>query len=450
MKGCLSERVSKTTRVRAVLLAAVGVLLSAPAALGQISFEAEPINYHAAVANDPVAKLQRRMDSGEVTLRFTPEHGYLESVLGQLRVPLSSQVLVFSKTSFQLQRIYPKRPRALYFNDEVYIGYCQEGDVVEVASVDPSLGTIFYTLEQQPDAAPQFVRDKGQCLICHASARTQDVPGTLVRSVFADNSGQPVLGSGTYTTDHTSPLRERWGGWYVTGTHGRQRHMGNVIVTNRRAPEQLNRDDGANVTTLAGLIDTQPYLTPHSDIVALMVLEHQTQMHNVLTRANFECRSALNYDQVMNQALNRPADQRSPSADRRISAAAERVLEYMLFRNEPPLSDPVEGTSTFAQGFPAEGPRDRGGRSLRDMDLRTRLFKYPCSYLIYSPSFDALPNAIKDRIYERLWQVLTVQDTSPTFGHLGLTDRQIILEILLETKQDLPAYWVRHRSAPAP
>ncbi|MGE3779498.1 MAG: hypothetical protein AB7F89_20080, partial [Pirellulaceae bacterium] len=240
--------------------------------VGQLMFEAAPIDYHEVGANDPVARLQKRLDAGEVTLAFDKWHGYLPAVLEQLQVPVSSQGLVFSQTSFQLRKISPSRPRAVYFCDDVYIGWCQYGDVVEVSAVDSQLGAVFYTLEQEESSRPRFVRDKGQCLTCHASSRTQGVPGHLVRSVFADRGGVPLLGSGTFTTDHTSAMAERWGGWYVSGTHGDQRHMGNVMVQNKRDPESLDREAGANVVDLSKLVDTTPYLSPHSDLVALMVL----------------------------------------------------------------------------------------------------------------------------------------------------------------------------------
>ncbi|MCA9220527.1 MAG: hypothetical protein KDA71_09390 [Planctomycetales bacterium] len=410
-------------------------------ALAQLEFERPPIDYLKRETRDPVAQLQQRIDRGEVKLEFDDRQGYLASVLQLLDIPVSSQALVFSKTSFQLRRIAPAHPRAIYFNDDNYIGWVQQGDVVEVASVDPEQGAIFYTLSLDPTEKPKFVRDRGQCLTCHASSRTQGVPGHLIRSVFAEASGQPLLGSGTFTTNHESPFSERWGGWYVTGTHGSMRHMGNVLAS-RHEPENLDRESGANVLELSDRFRTSPYLTPHSDIVALMVLEHQSQMHNALTFASYETRSALHYDQVMNEALDRPADHQSESTDRRIAAAGERILRHLLFTNEFQLESPVKGTSTFAEDFAAVGPRDPQGRSLRDFDLRTRMFKYPCSSLIYSASFDALPAPMKSYVTRRLGEILDGHDAkNPDFAHLTEADRQAIREILVATKPDLAACW---------
>ena len=413
-------------------------LVSGPSLLlAQVDFEQEPISYEVAPTHEAIVELQKKLDADQAKLEFTDEHGFLRSVLKELAIEPSSQVLVHSKTSFQLRKITPSRPRAVYFNDTSYVGWVQGGDVLEIMTTDPQQGQIFYTLTQEEDAHPKFIRDRGQCITCHASSRTQSVPGGLVRSVFVDASGQPHFGSGTFTIDHRSPFEERWGGWYVSGTHGKMRHMGNVISQDRQRPELLDREAGANVTDLSDKFNVAPYLAPHSDIVALMVLEHQTQMQNYLTHANFDSRSASHYDSVMNAALDRPMEHISDTTKRRIASAGDKALQYMLFCKEFPLTSPVQGSSTFAKDFQALGPRDSQGRSLRDFDLQTRMFKYPCSYLIYSPTFDGLPAAAKEYISNRLHDILTGKDESPEFAHLSAEDRRAILEILTETKPDL-------------
>ena len=225
----------------------------------------------------------------------------------------------------------------------------------------------------------------------------------------------PLFHAGGFVTDHRSPLSQRWGGWYVTGTHGSQRHMGNVFVEDRDHPDELDREQGANVTDLKGRIDTGMYLSPHSDIVALMALEHQTRMTNLITRVGWETRMAWRPegDQPGAEGAGGPIGE---SARRRIDNAAEALLKYMLFTDEALLDAPVEGTSTFATEFAARGPRDHAGRSLRDFDLTRRMFRYPCSFLIYSAAFDALPAPARDRIYRRLWEVLTGADQTPVYG----------------------------------
>lgn len=424
-------------------LAAVLFLFCLPSAsvVAQLPFDDEPINYSTATSHDPIAQLQDAIDSDKFELRFDAQKGYLPAVLEALEISPSTQMLVFSKTSFQARRINPKHPRALYFRDNAYVGWVQQGDVVEVASVDPKLGPIFYTLDQQRVDHPRFVRDKGQCMTCHASSRTKGVPGLLVRSVFPDRGGYPILGSGTFNIDHTSPLKHRWGGWYVTGNHGDQRHMGNEVVVDKSQPELLDTPLGSNVTDLSSRLDVTPYLTPHSDIVALMVLEHQSQMQNLITRAAFEARSAMWYDAIMNKALDRPAEHLSDSTGRRIDSAVEKLVKSLLFCDEAELTAPIQGTSKFTEEFARRGPFDAQGRSLREFDLQTRLFKYPCSYLIYSDSFAALPEVIKTAVFQRLWNLLTRQDRDPSYDHLTGHDRAAILGILRDTVPDLPAYW---------
>lgn len=396
------------------------------------SFDGPPIHYMSAKVNDPVARLSDKLASGATHLSYGNEHGYLESILEALDVPVSSQTLVFSKTSMQRNRISPRRPRAIYFNDDVYVGFCQQAEVLEFAATDPRQGATFYTLEQSRAESPEFIRDRGQCLTCHSSNRTQDVPGYLIRSVFANAGGMPEFGSGTFTTDHTSPLEERCGGWYVTGTHGRMRHMGNVIFEKREG--ELDREAGANLKTLDRLFPTSSYLSPHSDIVALMVMEHQTQMHNAMAWANYETRQAIHQSEIMNEALDRPRGILSESAERRIKRTTDRVLEYLLFREEFQLTSPIAGTSGYAADFRARGHCDSQGRSLRDLDLATRLFRYPCSYMIYSDAFDGLPDEVRSRVLLKLKGILEGRIESEKFDHLTDVDRKNILEILNETK----------------
>ncbi len=355
-------------------------------ASAQMDFEREPINYGKTPTHDAVVKLQSLLDSGKGELNFDEEHGYLKSVLQSLGIKPSSQVLVHSKTSFQLRRISPRHPRALYFNDESYVGWVQGGDVIEVMTTDPQQGEVFYTLSQEKSERPQFVRDRGQCIICHASSRTQAVPGGLVRSMFVDASGQPKYGSGTFNSDHHSPLENRWGGWYVTGTHGKMRHMGNVVSQSRLDSEEIDREAGANVTDLSDRFNVKPYLTPHSDLVALMVLEHQLQMHNYITAANFENRSATHSDGIMNAALDRPSDYVSDTTKRRVASAGDKLLRYLLFSEEFQLTSPVKGTSALCRRFSSARPAgqkravsSRSGFANSAAEISVQLFDlFPC------------------------------------------------------------------------
>jgi hypothetical protein len=372
-----------------------------------------------AVATDPIAELQQRMKAGQAKLEFEKEHGYLVPLLRALKIPISSQTLVFSKTSLQSERISPKTPRAIYFNDDVYVAWVQGSGLIEVMSTDPEKGSTFYVLSQERSDHPEFERSTGhECSVCHyvPEAAPKFVPRLLVSSVIPDTTGN-VEGTFPIETTDQSPMKERWGGWYVTGTHGNQLHAGNIVLP--RPASLFNgvpsaaTSKSSNVVDLRSFLDTTPYLTPHSDIVALMVLVHQKEVENLIVLAN----------------------SKGPAAAKE---TGEPLVKAMLFAGAAPLTAPVKGTSTFAAEFASQGPRDGRGRSLRDFDLQTRLFRYPLSYLIYSKSFDALPAGVKTYVYRRLREILGGEDKSATFAYLSAADRSAILEILRATKPDFP------------
>lgn len=422
------------------VLATASVMIAAPCyAVDEI--ERPPIEYSARTPDNRVSKLQASLADGEALLEHHEEWGYLPALLTALDVPVESQMLVFSKTSLQRHRISPGSPRAIYFNDDVYVGFCRSGEVLEVSAVDPQLGAVFYTLDQKESTRPRLVRQSENCLICHSSSRLEGIPGHLVRSLFVDSSGFPILSEGSYAVDHSTPFEQRWGGWYVTGTHGSQKHLGNLIVRGGEVPRPVENGQGQNVTQLNDRLPVEKYLTPHSDIVALLVLEHQTLVHNRLTKANFVTRQALHYEQELNRALGAPEDKRLDSTTRRIQGAGDDLVESLLLVGETKLTEPINGTSEYARKFSKAAPHDDEGRSLRNLDLQRRLFKYPCSFLIYSRAFDDLPVEVRDYVWKQLWDVLSNQNQAPQFAHLSAGDRQAIVEILRATKPDLPSYW---------
>jgi hypothetical protein len=421
---------------------AIALVFAVMATIGLAADENErpPIEYSRSTPDNCVSKLQSRMGSGEMQLEYSDQLGYLPSLLKALDVPVESQLLVFSKTSLQRHRISPRTPRAIYFNDDVYIGFCRSGDVLEVSAVDPQLGAVFYTLDQQKANQPHLLRQTDNCLVCHSSSRTDGVPGHVVRSLLVDSGGQPILSAGSYSVDHGTPLAQRWGGWYVTGTHGSQTHLGNLTVRGSAVPQPENAQ-GQNVTQLKDRLAVEEYLTPHSDIVALMVLEHQTLVHNRFTKANFAARQALQYETDMNRALGEPEGKRLDSTTRRIQSAGDDLVEALLLVGEAKLTAPIRGTSGYADSFSRRGPRDRQARSLRELDLERRLFKYPCSYLIYSQAFEELPREMRDYVWKRLGEVLSASGDTEPFAHLSKADRQAIVEILRDTKEGLPDDW---------
>ena len=331
---------------------------------------------------------------------------------------------MFSKTSFQRERIDPRHPRAIYFNDDSYVGYVPGSPLLEFSMADPKLGAVFYTLEQTETAKPRFVRND-QCLECHASAKTMGVPGHLLRSFGTDDIGVVDLNTGVSLVTHRTPLAERWGGWYVTGKHGRQTHRGNLVGKPAYAKQETTPNFLGNLTDLSRLFDTTEYFQSSSDIVALLVLEHQYHLHNFLTRVNYEATISLQQYGHLNY----------------LKSKVEGLVRYLLFVEEAPLTAAITGNTDFAKNFTARGPKDRQGRSLREFDLHTRLFKYPCSYLIYSDAFEQLPPAARDKVYARLYQVLSGKDSTPEFQKIPFATKQAILQILLDTKKNLPPEW---------
>jgi hypothetical protein len=391
-----------------------------PGETAQLAIDHPAIQYDTRPIDDRVTRLSRDLASGKTTLSRSVE-GYLPSLLRALDVNPDSQTLVFSKTSFQAARIEPRNPRALYFSDDVMVGYVRGSDLLELAALDPRQGMVFYSFDGQADP-PGFDR-RDACLQCHLSPGTLGIPGLLLASSYTDASGMPAFRGAQRITDHRTPLENRWGGWYVTGTHGDMRHLGNAVGHDPAHPELLDMHDTQNLTSLAKKFDARGYLSGFSDIVALMTLEHQTRMTNLMIRTGWEGRIA------------------DPAAKAQIDTDLESLVTYMLFADEASLHGPVEGVSTFTKSFPMRGPRDRHGRSLRDFDLNRRLFRYPLSYMIYSETFDSLPDAIRERVYQRLYDVLSGRDQSDKFKRLSAGDRQAVLEILRETKPGLPAYF---------
>lgn len=385
-----------------------------------------------APASDAIADLRRRLEAGDTSLEKRDRLGFLPALLAALDVPASSQGLVFSKTSFQANLISPDRPRAIYFSDDVYVGWVPGADVIELSTPDPVLGTAFYTLDQREPRAR--ITPQGEtCHQCHAGAMTSRVPGHLVRSVHPDPLGFPVMRWGSTLVDHTTPLGSRWGGWFVTGAIEDGLHRGNRVFH-----EPASGDDRAPRAAPLALADrARGYPSSGSDVVALLVLEHQVLVHNRIAQASAAAREAVTYEQALRPLLHPGSDpaRAAPleSTQKRLQAVVEPLLDALLFVAEAPLPAPLVAPSEFAARFAARGPRDAEGRSLRMLDLRRRLFRYPLSYLVYSPGFRSLHPLARTPILARLRDVLLGRDASPRFAHLGADERTAILAILRAT-----------------
>jgi hypothetical protein len=376
------------------------------------------IDYNSAPVNTAMTELNRKLDEGKATLTFDPTSGYLRSVLDALGVPIESQMLVYTQTSMQAPKINMQNPRGVYFNDNVSVAWVRGGTVLEAWAQDPRQGTVFYTLDQEPASAPRFGR-RLECVTCHVTWDTLGVPGPTVLTTFPRKTDRDYADG--HSVDHRSDIAERWGGWYVTGRRAPVRHMGNLpLFMSAPIPERA-----AARVSVEGAFDLAGYPTPYSDVIALMVFEHQTRMMNLITRAGWESRVGA----------TRKGDP-SVSATR-VRSAVSDLVDYMLFVDEAPLPERIEGSSGFAERFSAMGPHDAKGRSLRELQLDARLMRYPLSYMIYSPAFDALPGDAKDAAYRRLREVLSGGDSDPKFAHLTPPVRQAIIEILRDTKADV-------------
>jgi hypothetical protein len=392
-----------------------------------VSIDHAAIQYTTRPTNDAVAELNGKLQAGQAKLAFDGRLGYLRSVLAALDVPVESQTLVYSPTSFQTEHITEMTPRALYFNDTVAVGWVNGGDVLEVAALDPEQGEIFWALSQKPQQQPQFVRSR-QCLECHLSASTSGVPGLFVMSMLPLSDNQNEYAQG-WSVDDRTPIEDRWGGWYVTGARAPARHLGNVPV-NHVARSYVRATVAPVLATVTGKVEAGSYLTPYSDVVSLLILNHQVRMTNLLTRLGWEARLAVHN-----------ATGQAASVSPRVRDAANDVVDYMLFVDETNLPSNVSGSSGFAEAFSKKGPRDSKGRSLRDLDLGHHLLRHRCSYMIYAPAFDALPAPARQAVYDRLWDILSGKENDKRYGQLSLTERAAIVEILRETKKGLPDYF---------
>jgi hypothetical protein len=427
-----------------------GAVAQAPAQEQPLRYDVEypTLHYATAPRTDPVAQLENRIARGEVKLELGPR-GYLDSLLAALHVDPSSQTLVFSQTSLQSRRIRPETPRAIYFNDDVYVAWVQQGPI-EIGSLDPNLGPVFYLLDNRPGAG--FARELTRCLSCHDSYSLsgEGVPRFIVGSGYTGAEGQLVSHEGWILVADETPLKSRWGGWYVTGHHGKQVHLGNVLIRSSSDFQRLDELRVGNIDTLDGLFDTKSYLTNESDIVALMILEHQVNAQNAITRVNFDVRTAIDRERGFGNA-SRGYDQRLSDLSSEMRKTVEQLVEplvrALLFADETQLTDPIEGDPKFVEQFSSRAVRDPKGRSLRDLDMHTRMFRYPLSYTIYSPAFDALPRAAREAVYARVSAVLRGTDRTQGVPRLASDERDAMLDILTATKADF-ADWLS-RSAPA-
>ena len=403
-----------------VALAAILVVRLAPAASqsGSARSTATTTLDLDAVAGtrDPIARLNAQIKDGAVPFQYESSFGYLRPLLASLRIPIESQLLVFSPTSRQRDHITYRRPRAIYFSDNAAVGFLSGGEL-EVIAQEPGQGLVFYTLAQQPRDRPQLVRGT-DCMQCHLLPDTGGAGGLQMMSVLplADNRSDAAHG---WSVDDRTPFADRWGGWYVTGQSVPRLHLGNVPV--QHVPQSYVRAPSApRWSSVDGRIDSTTAPLSSSDVVALLALGHQVRTVNLMTELRWRTRAAV-----------------TPGVDQLV----RDLVDALVFAGAAPFPAPVRGAPEFLNGFASVGPRDAHGRSLRELDLNTRLLKYSLSYLIYSDTFDAIPDRAKALVYRRLWEVLSCADTSEPYSHMSPALRQDIVEILRDTKSDVSVHF---------
>ena len=423
----------------------IGALFSMGAAVSHAENEYEnaPIRYSDTVPNDAAQRLEKAQEDGKVKITREGDWEILKQLLKQFNIPFESQVMVFSKTSKQNDRIGPETPRVVYFGDNAYVGYCLGGSI-EVSVIDPKLGPIFYLADPHVDEKEpiRFTRDQS-CLSCHGGPFSPEVPGVIVRSVFPGAEGHPIMSQGSTVVDTSTPFSDRWGGWYVTGKHGTALHRGNVTAKEEGENVTMNFQAGANARSLEKFFDTSPYPRKVSDIVALMVLEHQTSTQNVLTKANQASMRAMFMQQSLQRELGEKVEtQPTGTARRIIDHCAEDVVDALLFKDEAALPEGgIEGDPAFQQAFTKNSPQTKDGRSLKDFQLLNRLFKYRCSYMVYSLTFRSLMPQLKETVLTNLWDVLGGKDPAGRYAYLAASEKKNIQKILAETLDGAPAAW---------
>ena len=427
--------------LRRLLVLGLAVTLNPAARAQQVEpSEEPPISYSATQAHDRATAINAAFLKKADEVRSLPAKKRLQWLLDELGIPVESQLLVFSKTSLQRDLINPETPRVLYFSDEAYVGWSVTGSF-EVAIFDAKLGTTFYLLDQHATKEEPLFERSGDCLLCHS--RHEHTPSLRTRSVFPDANGEPLSGSGGANIAPSTPLAERWGGWYLTGTKDPFQHRANLTGRKVEDFEGPNAMPTRNLATLEGVVDTRRYLLKTSDVVPMLMHDHQVHVHNVLSTANQDARIALHRWPAMREILGLPKD--APPQGSCVvvfDSQAEKILDALLCRDEAPW--PAEGLRSdgvFAKAYAKTRKPDTKGRSLRDLDLRTRLFTYRCSPLIYSQSFATLPKELRDIVLLRLSSGLRAFPPSPSFGHLADDERVAIHEILTATLPDLPAGW---------
>lgn len=385
-------------------------------------FDQPPHNYWQRPLKDRFTRLKARLASGEIPLDRSSEKAFLASLLKALDISPHSQMLVFSTTSLQLSLIKPSNPRALYFNEDVYVGFIPGGRI-EVLSLDPDLGGIYYIFNIPRGLESLNVERATRCMNCHAGDDTHRVPGLVIKSVIPGPGGGSLTAYRIGQTGHQIPFSERFGGWYVTGRSSITNHWGNL--TGRLSSEGLT----TYPLPPGERFDFAKYVVPTSDILPQLLHEHQAGFVNRVMEGTYRARSALAEGKGK---LN-------TSAAAELDRQAATIVRYALFADEAPLPQGgVEGDALFKRDFLGKRQAVQG-KSLKDFELKTRLFQYRCSYMVYSPVFQGMPEVLKMRVYQRMERALSEEQPDKDYAYLPKAEKRVIRQILKGTLRDWPA-----------
>lgn len=413
----------------------------------QVSFndyDQPPHNYYDGEPQDPASVLKRQIASGEKQPDLSSQIDYFRWLIQELSVPAESQTVVFSKTGLQRKVVSPHNSRALYFNDQTFITFIP-GGMTEIASYDPLRGPIFYILEgseTSPPAPAVRFNKRESCLVgCHAGSATNYLPGLLARSLYVDAMGNPmnVDAAGIVVNAislhenmaHTMPIKERWGGWFVTGSPANADHIGNILFQVRGGPPSP-----------APALAAQEKLLPHgssSDVLPLLVQDHQIGLLNQLYEVFYRWRTRLHLDNEKRKAAGQPElAQLDAAGVEYLGEHLEKLAGLFLFSGEAPLpAGGIKGDPAFITAFSRGKKTDGQGRSLRDLELKSHLLRHRCSHMIHSPQFEGMPAAFRSLVLGRICEVLKSPATTAGYEHLQEAERQAIHEILLAT---IPQY----------
>ncbi|MFP6854885.1 MAG: hypothetical protein VB980_03815 [Opitutales bacterium] len=389
-------------------------------------FREPPHDYQKRIPTDVFTRIKDDLQTGKIKLDQSSEKACVESLLRSLEISPSSQLLVFSTTSLQLSRISPANPRAIYFNEDLYIGWVPGGRI-EVIGIDPEWGSITYIFDVPQGGKPPLIQRSTRCMNCHASVEIGDAPGLLISSVVPGPGGGSLEGFRQEETGHGIAWADRFGGWHLTGKHDIKKHWGNLTGELSKAGlKKIPNQPGQHFRL-------QRYPVPSSDALAHLLLEHQVGFVNRFISATYRARAVL---------AGAVEEINESEVDAFLEKEASVLTRYLLFADEVKFpTGGIAGEVSLKNHFQARARRASDGLSLRDFDLKTRMFRYRCSYMIHSASFQGLPTQLMSRVFTRMNAALSLEEPLPEYAYLPVSEKRIIRRILRDTLPLLPKDW---------